>query len=88
MADMISAQLYFKACFVRARLRGGNMHEIKTAREALRNAMTAHYFNGYWKDKPEVLREYMSLLNQCENRLKTFVPALALAKGSDAALDA
>jgi hypothetical protein len=88
MADAVSAQLYLNACFLRDRLRQGNGTDIRAARDRLRYAMAAQYSCGYWKDKPDVLRDYMSLLYRCEKLLTTLGPALTLAKRADAALDA
>ncbi|MBK8373546.1 hypothetical protein [Sphingorhabdus sp.] len=76
MADRISAGLYIQACCLRDRLRQGSNAEIREARDRLRDAMTAQYASGYWKDKPELLRGYMELLYRCDRILVELGPGL------------
>ncbi len=87
MADHVSSQLYLHACFLRDKLANGNGTEIRTARDKLRNAMTAQYASGYWKDKPEKLRDYTNLLYRCDKLLVRFGPILTLTNRPHAPLD-
>jgi hypothetical protein len=86
VADAISSKLYLHACFLRDKLHHGNGTEIRAARDQLRSAMVAQYHSGYWKDKPEKLRDYMSLLYRCDKLLVGLGPSLTLAKRPKAAL--
>jgi hypothetical protein len=85
--DPVSARLYLNACFLRDKLRNGNGAEIRAARDQLRSSMVAQYASGYWKDKPEKLRDYMSLLYRCDKLLVGLGPALALTDRPKAAFD-
>jgi hypothetical protein len=87
MSDPVSANLYRKACVLRDKLHKGSDDEIRAARDNLRNAMIEQHQSGYWKDKPETLRDYMHLLYQCDKLLVGFGPGLTLANGPKATLD-
>lgn len=80
MADRISAGLYVQACCLRDRLQHGSNAEIRAARNKLRDAMTAQYASGYWRDKPELLRSYMELLYRCDRILVDLGPGLTGAR--------
>jgi hypothetical protein len=84
--DTVSAKLYLHACFLRDRLHNGNGEDIRKARDQLRSAMVAQYHSGYWKDKPEKLRDYMSLLCRCDKLLVGLGPSLALTNRPKTAL--
>jgi hypothetical protein len=87
MSDPVSAKLYLSACYLRDKLHNGNGTEIRKARDRLRNAMAAQYKSGYWKDKPQTLRDYMDLLYRCDKLLVRLGPTLTLANRPKAAFD-
>jgi hypothetical protein len=87
LADPVSSQLYVYACVLRDKLRNGSDADIFAARDQLRSAMVANYASGYWKDKPQKLRDYMSLLYRCDILQVGFGPVLTPANRPKAALD-
>jgi hypothetical protein len=87
MADDISSALYVRGCYLRHQLRQGDNEQIKAARDQLRAIMIAHKADGYWRDKPELLRTYMDLLYRCDRILARLGPGLGLAKRTNASFD-
>ncbi len=80
MVDVITAKLFVKGSYLRHQLRHGTHAQIRDARNQLRVLMIAHKEEGYWKSRPDLLRQYMDLLYRCDRILSTLGPGLALAK--------
>jgi hypothetical protein len=80
MADETTARLYVKGSFLRHQLRHGTDAQIRDARNQLRALMISHQGDGYWRSRPELLRQYMDLLYRCDRILSSLGPGLALAK--------
>ena len=80
MVDEISAKLFVKGSYLRHQLRYGTHAQIRDARNQLRVLMISHKEEGYWKSRPELLRQYMDLLYRCDRILSSLGPGLALAK--------
>jgi hypothetical protein len=86
MADETSARLFVRGSYLRHQLRHGNNAQIRDARDQLRVLMMEHQKSGYWKSRPELLRQYMELLYRCDRILSCLGPGLGLAKRAEAPL--
>jgi hypothetical protein len=87
MTDTISSKLYISACALRDKLQSGNGKEIEQSRDQLRSLMIAQHSSGYWKERPEMLRQYMDLLYRCDRILTSLGPGLALTKRTNTTLN-
>lgn len=65
MVDLALTTLQSRSRHLRLKLEGGTAADIVRAREQLRLSLVELYKLGYWRERPDLFRNYMQLFRSC-----------------------
>ncbi len=65
MVEVALTALHFRSRDLRIKLERGVASDIVAAREKLRQSLVELYHFGYWREQPDLFRNYMRLYRSC-----------------------